>query len=860
MRIPTTSNAAVKPLSFMLCVWLLACSFLASQAHAKASSDRTNGYGWLNQPMDLADARHLLGRTGFGATSAELMHMRRLSRIDAINAIVDSINVEPEINMPAWVDAPAPHYWTRRDLPIQQRQAFDRQRDQEIVELRRWWINNMLQTSSPQTERLVLFWHDHFATSYEGLNRRSLAVAKQNQLFREKGTGSYRALLKSIIRDPAMLLYLNNQSNQKGKPNENLARELLELFTLGEGNYDETTVKEAARALTGYGVSETRNFTFRIHGYRRDMQDKTLFGQTGPHDGDALIDLILDQPAAAEHLVKKFWHAFISDSAPDAEFVRIHAELFRDSDYDLLALYKAVISSEAFWSAENRLSIIKSPATLLIGTARSLEFPKQAWTQMPALHALLGMDLFAPPNVSGWDEGAAYVIPGRLLNRQLALQSLLASTKNTGSDEKMMMRVASGSMMMSTDVSMQAGDTRTAPLQVRVAGHFYEGAPQYKLSLLDKQKRLLWTSEVRELAFGYDTQSFGKMQNFNQLAWQDESFFPAADIVSKAKQLKVEFLNDAAGKSGDRNLFVDSVLFDGTRISSVAAQQQSACPPKNNRDAGRLYCAGTIRFDLRGQSQAITPRPEGYSASSINVLWGNRNKKNLNATIALANVQTPTQQFHTLSFSVNSRRDEDITLKIDSFGCWPDCFEQWPECAWVDTTSQEKSLVFPLTRRSDEQLQCHFDSLSATEQELIKSLMASLPLFVDTLSKQLQQDRYIRSVELWRDRMSSQQASFDDSAFLADAQQFTIDATYPAAIDRDTVLPEPQVAVANLQGLIRVIEQSELSLPELLIGGVPADVFPELSSIAFENASEDVTKIAEQQLNTVLSHPVYQVY
>jgi len=288
--------------------------------HAQNTA-QTQTPAWLQQSMTLADARHLAGRTGLGASPEELSALMNMSRAEAVRVIVDSVDTHSHIPMPAWVDAPAPHYWTRRFLSPSMKQAFDAERDKEIAQLRRWWVNNMLQTDSPQTERLVLFWHDHFATSYDGVDRRSISMARQNQLFRELGSGSYRSLLKAMIRDPAMLLYLDNQSNRKGRPNENLARELLELFTLGEGNYDEVTVKEAARALTGYGISDTHNMSFQLHGNKRDMEEKTLFGKRAVHDGDALVDLILEQPEAAEHLVKKFWHAFISDAKPNPIFI-----------------------------------------------------------------------------------------------------------------------------------------------------------------------------------------------------------------------------------------------------------------------------------------------------------------------------------------------------------------------------------------------------------------------------------------------------------------------------------------------------------------------------------------------------------
>ena len=340
---------------------------------------------WLDLPMTLADARHLLGRTGFGASPDQLYRFTQMNRAQAVQAVVNGLQTEPVIAMPEWVNNPATLYWTRRYMDNSERQDFNASRDREISDLRQWWVSNILQTNSPQTERLVLFWHDHFATSYEDIGQRSIAMARQNQLFRQHTKGSYRDFLKAIIRDPAMLEYLDNQSNRKAKPNENLARELLELFTLGEGNYTESTVKEAARALTGYSYSDVDNVNYRFEVHKHDDKLKTIFDVTKKHTGDSLIDVILDQPAAAEFLVKKFWYAYISDTTPSERFVVTQADAFRRSDYDLLQLYTSVISSAEFWAPDNRLAIIKSPATLLLGAARSLEFPKQNWYQIPAL-------------------------------------------------------------------------------------------------------------------------------------------------------------------------------------------------------------------------------------------------------------------------------------------------------------------------------------------------------------------------------------------------------------------------------------------------------------------------------------------
>ena len=852
-------------------VWLLVFMPAAYAASAQATPI------WMQQTMNLADARHLAGRTGFGATAKELSVLVGLSRAEAVARVTDGINQTPHIPMPSWVEEPAPRFWKRAILPPDEQQAFDRDRDEEIAELRQWWVSNMLQSDSPQTERLVLFWHDHFATSYAGVNRRSISIARQNQTFRALGSGSYRALLKAMIRDPALLIYLDNQNNRKGRPNENLARELLELFTLGEGHYDETTVKEAARALTGYGYSETRNHSFRFFDYKHDKQSKELFGITKNHNGDTLIDAILEQPAAARHLVKKFWAAFVSDRDPEESFVAALSDTFRQSDYDLLTLYEGVLQSQHFWENSNRLSLIKSPATLLIGTARSLDYPKRAWSQLPSLHALLGMDLFAPPNVAGWAEGAAFVAPGRLLNRQLALQAMLETSNQTTqaagetmmSDSMMMNDTSSpsagsigvpqsGMSMLDQKVSMQTSGS--APLSVRLAGHFFEGAPRYKVSLhrvVNAQEEVLWTSEVRELKIGYDTKMFGEMKDRSVLPWVEERYHPPAGALDQATRIDIAFLNDAADKTGDRNLFVDSVVLNKRKISAAGANQVSGCAPKSKRAAGDLYCSGTVSIDIGNVLPVSLVREESFTATDAAIIWtrqqGNANTHpRLDAIIALENVQTPDNFYHTVSFHLFSKDKDSLELRLDHFGCWPDCITIFPECAWHEASSEQKVVSFPLVRGTDEHIDCHYDSLAMSEQQLVNALWKSVPGLIGHVLNNENRQRHTRNLQLWEKRIQLLKHRISTSDYALDAGSILIDSNYPTPAHQRRVMAEPQIAIADLAELERRVTTSEMSLVDLLIGGADISDSSELSAKNNESF--------EYQLDYLLSHPVYQVY
>jgi uncharacterized protein (DUF1800 family) len=392
--------------------WLLGA--VVSSAHADQRSI-----------LGVDDARHLLARTGIGSSPTTVIELVGKTRAEAIDIIVDGIQSEPFLPMPEWVSQPLPPYHARRDMSGEDRRKFRRDRDAELVQLRDWWVNNLLQTDSPQTERLVLFWHDIFATNYRIVGRLPMAMARQNQTFREFGFGSWQTLLKKMIRDPALMIFLDADSNHKNSPNENLGRELMELFVLGEGNYDEFTVREASRSLTGHNVARTANLQFRLKTTAQDRTHKTLFGKKEQFDGDGLVEQLLKQPAAARFLTTKFWHAFVSDGEPPERWLENISQLFKRSDYSIATLYRAVIESEEFWALENRAGIIKSPVDIIAGTARTLEFPKSQWEGMARWQAQLGMNLFQPPTVAGWTEGEAFITTGRYLDRINLVRSML---------------------------------------------------------------------------------------------------------------------------------------------------------------------------------------------------------------------------------------------------------------------------------------------------------------------------------------------------------------------------------------------------------------------------------------------------
>jgi uncharacterized protein (DUF1800 family) len=307
-------------------------------------------------------------------------------------------------------------------LSEEERQREIRRRTDEAFAIREWWLREMLATPSPLTERMTLFWHGHFATSLQKVYSAKL-MYQQNALLRRESLGNFGAMLHGIARDPAMLIYLDNAGSRKQAPNENFAREVMELFTMGEGHYGERDVKEAARAFTGYSL-ERESGTFRWRPMLHDRGEKTVLGRTGRFEGKDVIDILLAQQETAEFISAKLWREFVSPS-PDAKETKRLAGVFRDARYEVKPLMRALLLSNAFWADENRGVLVKSPVDLVVGTLRL--FQVQPVDMRPAVIACatLGQNPFAPPNVKGWPGAEAWINSSTLLGRKQLIERLL---------------------------------------------------------------------------------------------------------------------------------------------------------------------------------------------------------------------------------------------------------------------------------------------------------------------------------------------------------------------------------------------------------------------------------------------------
>lgn len=297
---------------------------------------------------------------------------------------------------------------------------------EQALDLKAWWLREMLDSPTPLSEVMTLFWHGHFTSGLTKVKAPAL-LYRQNVLLRRHALGNFGALLHAIARDPAMLLYLDNARSRKQAPNENFARELLELFTLGEGNYTEADMKEAARAFTGWSIDRDSG-AFRFRAPQHDGGEKRILGRRERFDGDQVIDLLLEQPQTARLVVGKLWRHFISDRPQPAE-VECLAAIFRNSGYELKPLLAALFESEAFWDPANRGRLIKSPVDFVVGTLRLFDLPVRKDRDLAWISRRLGQDLFEPPNVKGWPGGTAWITGATLLDRQALIARVIGQQR-----------------------------------------------------------------------------------------------------------------------------------------------------------------------------------------------------------------------------------------------------------------------------------------------------------------------------------------------------------------------------------------------------------------------------------------------
>ena len=403
--------------------------------------------------MNPQQARHLLVRTGFTPTQAEVDKLVGKSGQSAIANIVAAAAVtKPKYPPPDFISQ-KPATPPGQLNSVEDRQAYRRQQLAEGLDLKAWWIREMLETPTPLSERMVLFWHNHFATSQQKVVR-SQAMWRQQQLFRSHAMGSFANLLHGIAKDPAMLVYLDAANSRREAPNENFAREVMELFTLGEatqgGGYTEQDIKEVARAFTGWSI-ERDDFSFKFRTPAHDTFSKTVMGKVGNFNGDDVLNIMLAQPACAEFIVGKLWKEFVSPTPLPADVKRI-AKSFQESNYNISVALTELLSTDTFWAESNRGSLIKSPVDLVVGTVRQFAFSYSDVMPFVLKTSQLGQNLLMPPNVKGWPGYTDWINATTLLERKSFTQQLFRSVELKNNDQSMAPNRNESPMMTNADM------------------------------------------------------------------------------------------------------------------------------------------------------------------------------------------------------------------------------------------------------------------------------------------------------------------------------------------------------------------------------------------------------------------------
>jgi uncharacterized protein (DUF1800 family) len=371
-------------------------------------------------------AGHLLNRAGFGGTPDDIQKLTEMWHDNAIASLIDYEKIPVTTPDPVWAHpdpqrVEALRTATKSASPADAqalRQQENRLQAARILELRGWWLNRMAYGPRPFQEKMTLFWHGHFATSIEKVRatpNSSYLMWRQNELFRRLATDNWLRLLIEAGRDPAMLVWLDQWQSRKEHPNENFARESMELFSLGEGNYTETDVTEAARALTGWSYNPLEQ-SFLYRPAFHDDGDKTILGLTGNLTGEDFLAQVVRQPQAARFITAKIWN-FFAGQMSSPELNQALADDFTANGNEFKPFLRTMFRCEEFYDDSIIRNDVKSPVQWLVGSVRMLQCPLPPPFISTAIIRGLGQDLFAPPNVKGWDGGMSWITTNTLLGR-----------------------------------------------------------------------------------------------------------------------------------------------------------------------------------------------------------------------------------------------------------------------------------------------------------------------------------------------------------------------------------------------------------------------------------------------------------
>lgn len=432
--------------------------------------------------QSLIDVAHLLRRAGFGATPADILTAAQQGRQATANSLIAYDGIAESVPpLPASLSDP---------------------KSRGSEDIGAWWLSRMISTQRPLQEKLTLFWHGHFATAISKVIQPNLMYA-QNETLRANALGRFDDLLTAVYKDPAMLIWLDGERNIKGVPNENWGREVMELFTLGRGNYTEDDVHACARAFTGWRIGSNGAAVFvpRLH----DDGPKSLLGQTGNWTSDDAVRILAAHPATGRFLANKLWNFFATDTPPATAIDQL-AQSYVDSDHSIRAVVTMLFTMPEFYASSVRAHHVKSPVEFVVSVVRQLGLQNVDTSIFPRYLALLGQELFNPPNVGGWPGGTNWISAATMLGRfniashltgnapgsiSLVDGNALAQTSGADTTEQLMFYVTNAlglQLSSATAVALMQylgrGNVADLDVDTKTRGlvHLVLASPEYQLS------------------------------------------------------------------------------------------------------------------------------------------------------------------------------------------------------------------------------------------------------------------------------------------------------------------------------------------------------------------------------------------
>lgn len=368
--------------------------------------------------------KHLISRAGFGIHHNDIEKYKNLSPKRLYQELKN--NSEYKVLLTDFPTVTPEEYQEMSKIP--DRKSLNQLNKNYNSAINKAWHSQMINTPYQLREKMALFWHGHFATRVQN----SLYNKNIIEIFRKNALGNFRDLVFEVSKSPAMLNFLNNQQNKKARPNENFARELMELFTLGRGNYSEKDIRESARAFTGWSCNNLGEFVYNEK--QHDSGEKEFLGKTGNFDGTDIINMILEKPECAHFITEKIYKFFVNET-PDEKIVRSLSQKFYKSNYDIMALADEIFLSDWFYSEKNIGAKIKSPVELIVGIRRIMPMDLQNKDTIYNFEKILGQELLQPPNVAGWPTGLAWIDSSTLLLR-MKIPAVMAGYKTLDIEPK----------------------------------------------------------------------------------------------------------------------------------------------------------------------------------------------------------------------------------------------------------------------------------------------------------------------------------------------------------------------------------------------------------------------------------------